>query len=219
MESKLVLLDLDRTLLSCNSATLWIRRERRMGFVSNWQLCETIYWLTLYHLGKTDVRSFLRKAASWVTGDLESDIIQRTTDFWEESIRQCIRPEVHDMLKYHREKGHVLALLTASSGYLSSLVAAELDIEHVLCNQMEAVDGVLTGNMIEPLCFGAGKIEHAERLGKQLEMDWREGYFYTDSYSDFPVLDAVKYPKVVCPDQRLDRIARQRGWEILQWSG
>ncbi len=217
MKQKLILLDLDKTLLSCNSATLWIRRERKLSFVNNRQLCEAFYWLALYHLGKADVTTFLHKAARWVSGDDELEIIQRTGDFWVE-IRDLIRPKVREILDFHRKQGDVLALLTASSSYLSTLVANELNIEHILCNRMESNNGILTGRMLEPLCFGAGKMIHAERLGNELGIDWREGYFYTDSYSDLPVLDAVKHPKVVSPDQRLARIAKKRNWEILDWS-
>ena len=108
-------------------------------------------------------------------------------------------------------------MLTASSNYLSDLVAAELNIPHVLSNRMEVVDACLTGRMIEPLCFGAGKAFYAERLGQQLGLNWKEGYFYTDSYSDLPVLEAVEHPMVVCPDQRLEREAHKRGWKILIW--
>jgi len=134
-----------------------------------------------------------------------------------DSIRHQIRPSVYDVLEQHRSQGHVLALLTASSNYLSDLVAVELGIPHVLSNRMEVVDTRLTGRMIEPLCFGAGKALHAEKLGQQLGINWREGYFYTDSYSDLPVLEVVAHPKVVCPDQRLEREAHKRGWDILMW--
>jgi len=213
----LVLLDLDRTILTCNSAREWIVREWKQGHISTWQLVQTIGWLSVYHWGKSDVSTFLRNASQWMEGSKEVDLQERTHNFWMDSIRHQIRPSVYDVLEQHRSQGHVLALLTASSNYLSDLVAVELGIPHVLSNRMEVVDTRLTGRMIEPLCFGAGKALHAERLGQQLGINWREGYFYTDSYSDLPVLEVVAHPKVVCPDQRLEREAHKRGWDILMW--
>ena len=215
--STLVLLDLDRTILSCNSAREWIVREWKQGYISTWQLVQTIGWLSVYHFGKSDVTTFLRTASMWMSGSKESELQQRTLDFWLDSIRHQIRPAVYGVLEDHRSKGHVLALLTASSNYLSDLVAAELDIPHVLSNRMEVVNSCLTGKMLEPLCFGAGKAFHAAHLGEQLGLNWMDGYFYTDSYSDLPVLEAVAHPKVVCPDQRLEREARKREWDILVW--
>ena len=58
-------------------------------------------------------------------------------------------------------------------------------------------------------------MEHADRLGAELGIDWTDGYFYTDSYSDLPVLEAVLYPKVVCPDPRLEKEAIRREWDVL----
>ena len=42
-------------------------------------------------------------------------------------------------------------------------------------------------------------------------------YFYSDSYTDLPMLEAVGYPRVVNPDLRLRRLARRRGWPVLDW--
>ena len=213
--STLVLLDLDRTLISCNSAKLWMHREWKSGHFSSWQLLQSIGWLSLYHWGKADVTDFLRAAGRWMGDELETELQQRMTDFWEESIREQIRPRMVEIIEEHREQGHILALLTASSNYLSDLVAAELNIPHVLCNRMEVLNGRLTGEMLQPLCFGKDKMIHATRLGDELGIDWQEGDFYTDSYSDLPVLEAVMHPKVVCPDPRLEREAERRDWEIL----
>lgn len=53
----------------------------------------------------------------------------------------------------------------------------------------------------------------AEQLGERLE----ESSFYTDSYSDMPVLERVKEPVAVNPDPGLRRAARKRGWKIEDW--
>ena len=95
----------------------------------------------------------------------ESDLYQRTVEFWEDSIRDQIRVGMREIIESHREQGHVLALLTASSNYLSELVATELNIPHILCNRVEVESGLLTGYMVEPLCFGSGKMIHAAKLG------------------------------------------------------
>ena len=47
--------------------------------------------------------------------------------------------------------------------------------------------------------------------------DLAEASFYTDSYSDLSVLEAVGSPVAVHPDPRLTRIARKRGWRIERW--
>jgi phosphoserine phosphatase len=40
---------------------------------------------------------------------------------------------------------------------------------------------------------------------------------YGDSPGDLPVLETVGHPRVVNPIRGMVRIARRRGWPILQW--
>ena len=44
-----------------------------------------------------------------------------------------------------------------------------------------------------------------------------ESFFYSDSFTDLPMLERVGQPRVVAPDPRLRRVARKRGWPILRW--
>ena len=68
-----------------------------------------------------------------------------------------------------------------------------------------------------PLCYGPGKVERAQAWATERGVDLGKSYFYSDSYSDAPMLRAVAYPRVISPDPRLSREARQRGWPVLQW--
>ena len=209
--------DIDLTILDCNSANLWVKRELKLGYLSRFQFIESMFWLMLYHMGKADVRTFLGKAASWVKDVPEEDIIQRTTDFWLEEVRPQIRPKAIETIEKHRENGDIIVLLTSSSTYLSELLAEELNVEHILCNRLIAKDGILIGKMAEPLCFGSGKGIHAKQFAEKMELSWKDSYFYTDSYSDHPFLLEIAHPKIVTPDKRLRRLANQKGWEILEW--
>jgi len=214
---RIAFFDIDLTLLNVNSANLWVKRELRLGYLSKWQFAESMFWLMLYHAGKADVRTFLNKAAGWVEGEKEADIRQRTVEFWEEEIKMHVRPKAIEQIEWHRENGDILALLTSSSNYMTPLVAAFVNVEHFLCNHLLAEDGMMLGTMKEPLCFGAGKAIHAKQLAKEMNVNWEESYFYTDSYSDHPFLLEIAHPKVVTPDRRLRRLAQEKKWDILAW--
>jgi hypothetical protein len=49
-------------------------------------------------------------------------------------------------------------------------------------------------------------------------IDLAASYAYSDSYTDVPMLEAVGHPVVVNPDRVLARLARDRGWEALQFT-
>lgn len=209
--------DLDRTLISANSATDWIRQELRLGNISRRTVARAAGWIGLYQLGFARIESALHDGAATLTGQSEAELAARTRLFWTEQIAPTIRPGAHAALEKHRAAGAHLAMLTSSSTYLGGAAAEMLGIETVLANRFLVRDGRFTGALAEPLCFGAGKLVHAERLAASLGVPLSACAFYTDSYSDLPVLEAVGQPVAVHPDPRLARAARARGWPIERW--
>lgn len=217
-QMRVAFFDVDKTLLDANSASLWIRREMRLGHISRWTAARGAFWLTLYTLGVARMERILVDAVDIMRHALEDAVVERTTRFFHEEVRGLIRPRALDAIAAHRAQGHRVYLLTTSSTYLTSLLADELGIDGYLCNRFEVVDGRFTGRLHPPLCYGEGKVEHARRLLDEIGVGIEECVFYTDSYSDLPMLHAVGLPVAVNPDLRLERYARRRGWTIEDWS-
>ena len=57
----------------------------------------------------------------------------------------------------------------------------------------------------------------AEDLVARKQIDLSKSWFYTDSYTDMPMLERVGNQVVVNPDPRLRRIAKRRGWPVQDW--
>jgi len=210
--------DLDRTLLSVNSATLWVMSERRLGFISTSQALRAAAWLFRYRLGMGSMEEALGTAIASLAGVREADLRDRSARFYASEVRPTFRPGGIEALRAHQARGDARVLLTSSSLYLSELVAAELALDGVVCTRFEVgPEGRLTGRSVGPPCFGAGKraaaLAYAESRGQSLG----ECTFYTDSFSDLPVLEAVGQPVVVHPDPRLRREAARRGWPVVDW--
>jgi HAD superfamily hydrolase (TIGR01490 family) len=210
--------DLDRTLISVNSATTWIRRELRLGNISRWQAIRGAIWILFYHLGFVRMDRAIRDAVSFLHGKSENEVARRTREFWVEEVVQTIRPGARLAIEDHRSRGDMVVILTSSSSYLCASVMEELPLEEALCNHLEVEDGLFTGTLREPICFGEGKVSHARRLADREGIELEDCSFYTDSYSDLPVLEVVGHPVVVHPDPRLARLARRRGWQIVDWN-
>lgn len=66
--------DVDRTVISANSATLWIRRELRLGHVGWGVALRGAFWLGLYALGFARLDAALVDAVKTLRGKRESDI-------------------------------------------------------------------------------------------------------------------------------------------------
>ena len=210
--------DLDKTLLSVNSGWLWLRRELSLGHVSRTQALRASTWLIRYHLGFAKMEVAIGQAISLLAGTGEAELRARTTDFYREQVRRLYRPGALAALDWHKRRGDQRVLLTSSSGYLSELVARELQLDEILCNRFEVdLAGLHTGRSLGALCFGKGKLAHARAYAERIQSPLAEATFYTDSYSDLPVLEAVRRPVAVNPDPRLRRLAFRRKWEIVDW--
>lgn len=209
--------DLDLTLLAANSGKLWVRRELALGQLSKRTALQAAVWLAQYQLGLGGF-ALVSKAISTTQGLVESELAARTASFYENQVRGLFRPGGRQALERHRAAGDALVLLTASSHFLSEHVAAELQFDAYLCNRMEVnTSGVLTGRTVGPICYGEGKLLHARAEATKRQVALKDCVFYTDSFSDVPVLEAVGRPVAVNPDPRLKRRAQKRGWQIVDW--
>lgn len=209
--------DLDLTLLSINSAKLWVQREWEHGFVSKRQVLQALVGLVFYKLGMSHTENLVLDAIRALRGQKERDIIDRTLAFWDDDVRELIRPKAHAVVEMHRQRGDYLFLLTSSSNYLSAPAADLLRFDGFLANRFAVRDGVFTGEPDGPLCYGAGKRVHAAALCERLGVSLSTCTFYTDSITDLPMLEAVGHPVAVHPDGRLLRLAKERGWPVEDW--
>lgn len=209
--------DLDRTLLGVNSGALWMKRERRMGRISLRQLLQGTAYLIGYKFSVIDMERVTTEALQTVKGELEETVRQWTRDWYREEVAQHAAPGAWAVLRAHRAAGERLVLLTSSSPYESEVASEHFGMDAALSSRYEVVDGRFTGNPITPICYGAGKVTYAEQYAAEHGVELDHSYYYADSMSDLPMLERVGNPRVVNPDPRLRRLARRRGWPILNW--
>lgn len=210
--------DLDLTLLSRNSGSMWVRSELREGFITPWMALRAATWIVRYQLGMADMEYALLEAVKTLEGDDEATVRDRTHRFYDREIAQLYRRQGLEALERHRAEGHALVLLTSSSNYMSEKAQEQLGLDGILCNRFEVVDGRFTGRPDGELCFGEGKRIHAQALADRRGVSLEDCWFYTDSMSDVSVLEVVGHPVVVHPDPRLARRASARGWRREDWA-
>jgi len=208
---------MDRTAISVNSGTLWVLHLVRRREITPRNLARSLVWLGLYKFALADGEFVTREAAKTLRGQREEELRQRCNLWFAEEIAPHITEGARAAVADHQRQGHVLAVLSSSSPYASEPLAARLGIPPVLCTRLEVVDGVFTGNVEGPVCFGRGKVVVAEKFAREYDVDLDKSWFYTDSYSDLPMLERVGHPVAVNPDVRLRFHARVHGWPILEW--
>ncbi len=200
-----------------NSARLWVARERREGKLRKRHVGQAMLWFALYRLGKTGMEETVRTAVRSLEGLPEAELRARSLEFWTEELVSKVRRAVPDVLAAHQRQGDLRVLLSGTSAQLAAACAAHFGLDGALSTTFEVADGLFTGRNEEPLCYGAGKLHHATQFADQHGITLDQCSFYTDSYSDLPMLEAVGTPVVVDPDRRLLRKAQRRGWQVADW--
>lgn len=210
--------DLDLTMIDCNSALLWARHELDRGFISRRQWVQAMMWSSLYYLSLIDMEKAYSKAVANYRGRLREEIDQQTRDWFHREVVPRTRARALEALEAHRAQGHVLVLLTSSSSFQARAAAEHWGFDHYLANDFQSDDqGKMLGTVVTPICYKEGKVHYAEALARTLDLDLEASWFYSDSYSDLPMLERVGNPRVVAPDPRLRWAARARQWAIEAW--
>lgn len=216
--SGIAFFDVDKTILAVNSARLWVRREFQTGRLSLKDAARAAWWTGLYELGFARIETVIEDAVRTLKGQKESDLVERVEIFYDEEVHRTIRNGARDAVHRHRQAGDHIALLTSSSLYLAKKIGTAIEADYNLANEFEVDNqGVFTGTPVLPLCYGPGKLIHARRLAEKLTIPLQDCHFYTDSFSDLPVMEHVGFPVAVHPDPRLKRVALRRGWPIEKW--
>jgi len=209
---------MDRTLLDMNSSTLWAMHELRQRRIGMKQFGRVMVWNALYHLSLIDIETAYLEALAHYRGRPYEELQEETRLWFSKMVAHHLRPGAERALRDHRAQGHPLVLLTSASSFAARAARDAWGMDDFLSNDFPTDEGGrLDGTYVAPLCYGPGKVERASRWAAERDIDLQQSYFYSDSYSDAPMLRAVGYPRVICPDPRLSREARQRGWPVLRW--
>lgn len=212
------LFDMDRTLVRKETASIYVRYMRRRGGASWRDSARVAWWVAQYTLGVIDGPAVAAQAALALEGDLESAMTRRCDDMFLRDVEPHVTEGGKRAVREHRARGDVLAIVTGASPYGARPLARRLGIEHVVASDLEVrADGRFTGRLVPPFCYGDGKLARARDLAARLGFTLADATFYTDSWTDLPLLEAVGTPVVVNADPRLARLARRRGWRVERW--
>lgn len=214
--------DLDRTLIQGFSALTFVRDGARNGHYGPLDLAELAMAAASFELGTIGFSAFLSGTSRVLKGQSEADFEEASRRIFEESLGSRIHPEARAIVEAHHRRGHTVAVVSSATRFQVEGVAQELGIEHVLASQLEVRNGVFTGNIVSPSCYGEGKAIAArglaDRLADEFPIDFERSYFYTDSDEDLPLLEIVGNPRPTNPNGNLAKIAARRGWPAMHFT-
>jgi HAD superfamily hydrolase (TIGR01490 family) len=211
--------DLDRTLMAGSSAFQFGRAAYKAGLVTRRQLATDAWENVLFRLrGSTDAGTdALRERIGRMLEGVRVRELQRLAPDVLAGVLPRLYPQMLEIAYEHQDAGRPIFICTAASQEMAELMAIVLTFDGAVGSVSEVVDGHYTGRAGGPFTYREGKAEAIRDLAERERIDLAESWGYSDSESDLPMLRLVGHPVAVNPDNKLSRVARLEGWEVLRF--
>ncbi|MEP5766650.1 MAG: HAD-IB family hydrolase [Halieaceae bacterium] len=210
--------DFDGTVIYGYSAVAFIREQVKRGQLAPREFVELAAAMTSFGLGNMGFSGMMVVTSQFMRGVTEESYVEFGEELFEKHIAKLIYPESRALINAHLKKGHTVAIISSATPYQVEPAARKLNIEHVMCTRLEVEDGVLTGGIVRPTCFGPGKVMAAESLAEDHGVDLEQTFFYSDSDDDLELLERVGKPRPLNPNRKLTAIAEREGWPVRRFA-
>ena len=205
---------MDKTLIAENSGSLYMKYRYEQGEIGGWDLAKGLGAYLRYKVGLLDIRAWTQDMMLQFRGENERALAREAKAWLHEVVVPTIYPEAREIVRKHREEGHVVAIVSGATKFVVAPLASHLGIKHFLYTRLETENGRFTGRVIDPICFEEGKIYWLQQLVEEQGIDLAKSYFYTDSITDMALLELVGHPVATNPDPLLYREAVRRRWPV-----
>ncbi len=213
--------DLDKTVIAKASIAAFGGPFYRGGLVNRRLVARALVSQIVYlHLGASEEKlARVRESMLTLTkGWDQTQIREIVREALEETVEPIIYAEALDLIEEHRAAGHRVYLVSASPEEIVEPLAEHLGVDGCIATRAVVDDnGRYTGEM-EFYAYGPFKADAMRKLAETDGLDLEASYAYSDSYTDLPMLEAVGHPVVVNPDRVLAKVAREREWEVMQFT-
>ena len=217
MSGRLVLFDLDNTLLTGDSDFEWAQFLIEQGVLDREAYeARNQEFFDQYKAGTLDIHEFLDFQLKPLSRHPRVQLDEWHRQFMGLKILPMVRAQSRALIARHR--GDLCAVITATNSFVTTPIAREFGVAHLIATEPEQRGGEFTGRVSGIPCFKEGKVKRLEAWlaaqGKTLAA-FDESWFYSDSHNDLPLLERVTHPVAVHPDEKLRAHAERRGWKII----
>ena len=208
---KLVLFDLDDTLLAGDTEGEWVRFMIDNGLVKDESFLEKMAIFTgNYRNGRLDIYEYSNFLLGPISGINELDLRERVKEFSKKVVEKLSDVTTYNLLKSHSSDECVITSGTLS--FLVKEISNVLGVKHCFGTDAEILNGSYTGKVSGRPNFSEEKVRRIKNwIG---DRSFEGIYAYSDSIHDLALLEFSNFPTAVNPDTQLLELAKQRRWKI-----
>ncbi len=211
--------DLDGTFVKGASGVRFIKHLMRKKIVTVKPMLFLSTLKMIYPLLKGDLNLYLDESLEMLATlfkGKEKKLIEREAELYCKREKRYVIKQTKELFDWHKNKGHLIILLSASPDELVSRFGNLIGFDHSYGTNFEVIDGKYTGKISPPFMVGKGRVEFLNELSKRFKVDLKRSYAYGNSVNDIGVLRSVGNPVAIRPTSLLREEANKRKWKIVE---
>lgn len=213
--SRLIIFDLDHTLISAASSYLYMKSLYERKLVSLKTVLKAIFikWKFFFSsmsLEELHYQVFDKMLKGFSLESLEEHV----EEFLKQLLPKAIYEPAFKELKEAQERGDHIVLISSAPDFLVRAFATYFQIQH-WDSTVYAVDKKRCLCNIAKLMVGRTKKQSMLEIRRRLGLSKSETVVYSDSHDDLPLFLQAGHPVAVNPDRRLAKIAKQLNWRVI----
>ncbi len=172
-----------------------------------------------YLEGTLDIDAYVEFATAPWRHRAAEELARAQADFLAQIVEPMVSDKARALVREHQQAGDCVAIVTATNDFVTRPIATLLGVNELIATVLARdAHGRVLGTVAGVPSFREGKITRVQDWlagrGKTLA-DFERSTFYSDSTNDLPLLERVSHPVATNPGPALERIARERGWPVL----
>jgi HAD superfamily hydrolase (TIGR01490 family) len=213
--------DLDNTMVKGSTLYFLGRAMYQRGFFTKADISRFVVANVRFRLTGTEkpevIARFQKAATDFIGGHDVNEIYTIAQSVYDEYVSPALIQGTIDIAKKHLQEGTEVWLVTAAPEDMAKLIADRLGFTGAIGTKVAIENGKYLGHLNGSILHGVEKARAVRELAAERSFSLLNCHAYSDSASDFPLLQSVGTPHAINPDARLRIKALAENWEIVDF--
>jgi HAD superfamily hydrolase (TIGR01490 family) len=213
--------DLDNTMVRGSTLYFLGRAMYQRGFFTKADISKFVVANVRFRLTGTEkpevIARFQKAATDFIGGHDVNEIYTIGQSVYDEYVSPALINGTIEIAKKHLAEGNEVWLVTAAPEDMAKLIAERLGFTGAIGTKVAIEDGKYLGRLNGKILHGVEKARAVRELAAERGYSLNNCHAYSDSASDFPLLQSVGTPHAINPDARLRIKALAEKWEIIDF--
>lgn len=209
--------DMDGTIIDGDSNDityyeLFVRKLVDKAFIEKLENYED-----MFYRGVLDINEFVSFATTPFQKYNQNELDELLGSIVNTKIAPLFKKGAIERIKYHKEKGDTVIIVTATNDYIVKHIAKALGIDDYIASKMEVVDGHLTGNKLLEVPFKSGKETRIKKYLQGKDFSLKDSCAYGDSVNDIEMMLMCENAYMVDPNENMLKDPRVKNMKVVSF--